>query len=180
MTYGMRLSSLLLLALSPLAGSTQSVSAHADQVPVAIDAQASIREFVMAEAAAERAAQQPGTPRGNTMLSIPNVLIYSPTGSLVYRGNASTIEKTSTVLETMPASVQQMSPIPAAPSLTDMLNLVPSFKSQAANVLHDGHYVVYVVTMKRDVPTATQKSVTALRGRSANLSIDTFILYLQE
>lgn len=81
---------------------------------------------------------------------IPSILIYSPTGELVYFGsndNEEHLQKNFAMLEGLPASAQNLPSIPDMPTLAEMLDIVPAFKSLKGKILGDGHYVVYVVTM---------------------------------
>jgi hypothetical protein len=159
---------------------TFGFEASAKTSALMIDAESGIRDFVMANGAAERASQPPGSSQSNTFLSIPSIYIYSPRGVLVYRGTASTIEKNVAVLGGMPETVEQLAPITGAPSLNSMLELVPAFKAEEKNILQDEHYVVYVITMKRDQPTPTQKAVMELRNRGKDVPVDTLVIRLKE
>jgi hypothetical protein len=145
--------------------------------PVAIDSVSRFYDFIRADGTLQHV-EQPTTKQMS--LPIPSVFIFSPKGKLVFLGNIKDMKNTTALLEGMPMSVAQLTPIADSPKLASMLEIVPEFKAQEKNILENGHYVVYLVTMKRPQPTPTQKLVLALRARVQHLPIDTHILYLQE
>ena len=145
--------------------------------PVAIDTISRFHDFILADGGLQHA-EQPATKQ--LSLPIPSVFIFSPKGELVFLGNIENMNSTAALLQGMPTSVAQLTPIAGSPKLASMLEIVPEFKAQEKNILENGHYLVYLVTMKRAQPTPTQKLVLALRARAQDLPIDTLIVYLQE
>jgi hypothetical protein len=152
---------------------------------IAIDAEVDLNAFVSAATLAEYAAQG-STHYPDTVLTIPVIYIYSPSGDLIYHetgddriGHESVNGKNIAMLQGLPMSAEHLTPIANTPNLKAMLDIIPAFKDKEQTLIGNGHYVVYAVTPKVDRITTTQKAVLALRDRAKDLPIDTLILHIQ-
>ena len=152
---------------------------------LAIDAETNISEFTYVLSSAEHAAEPSGR-YPDSVLTIPVIYIYSPSGDLVYRGagddrvgREDVNEKNRAILQGLPASAEHLTLIKNAPKLKAMLDMVPAFKNREHSVIGDGHYVVYAVIPKVDRVTSTQKAVLAVRDHANGLPVDTLMLRIE-
>lgn len=162
-----------------------SVPSSAATPAVAIDTETNVSEFTYLVSRAEHAAAPLGR-YPDTVLTVPIVYIFSPSGDLIYRETGddrvdhdSANERYRAMLQGLPKSAEHLSPIKNMPTLKAMLDFIPAYKEKEQAIIEDGHYVVYAVIPKVDRVTSTQKAVLALRDRAEGLPVDTLMLRIQ-
>jgi hypothetical protein len=152
-----------------------------ENAPVEISAVMPVRNFVSAHGRLERSAWPDGTPPRNTMITLPTITVYSPTGQVLYSEGSQSpevIARNLSILKDFPDSVKDFKPLLYLPTLSSMLDIVPEFKAKSERILHDRHYVIYVaIPVNPNRITHLEQELTAIRNKPDN-EVDILIVGL--
>lgn len=166
------------LIACPLAGKSLPEKGE----PVSITATMSVHEFIRAHGKLQREAWPSGTTPRNTMVALPLIAIYSPNGEVVYSegsDNPDQVARNLGVLRTFPSSVKDLKPVRYVPSLSSMLQIVPEFKATSDQILHDGHYVIYIASpLLTNRVIHTDEELLRIRADANHLKVDTLLVKL--